>query len=120
MLNVVSNGTPFQDICVQNSGADIRHIRRNDSPLESRHINVTEGSEPAEAVGTRPYVNDNHHQATRTVANNFNIVVIVPNGITEIIESTGRTILGIQWRPDGLPDDPKQGKIFTNFFNKLR
>lgn len=28
--------------------------------------------------------------------------------------------LGIQWRPDKLLDDPKQEKIFTNFFDKLQ
>ena len=99
MLNVAFNGTLFQDIYVQNSGAGIQHIQKNDLSLESHHVNVTEESELAKAVGTHPYVNSNHHQAIKT---------------------TDQTMLGIQWRPDKLLDDPKQEKIFTNFFNKLK
>lgn len=115
MLNVAFNGTLFQDIYVQNSGAGIQHIQKNDLSLESHHVNVTEESELAKAVGTHPYVNSNHHQAIKTIANNFNIVATAPDGIIEAIESTDQTMLGIQWRPDKLLDDPKQEKIFTNF-----
>ena len=92
----------------------------NDLSLESHHVNVTEESELAKAVGTHPYVNSNHHQAIKTIANNFNIVATAPDGIIEAIESTDQTMLGIQWRPDKLLDDPKQEKIFTNFFDKLQ
>ena len=120
MLNVAFNGTLFQDIYVQNSGAGIQHIQKNDLSLESHHVNVTEESELAKAVGTHPYVNSNHHQAIKTIANNFNIVATAPDGIIEAIESTDQTMLGIQWRPDKLLDDPKQEKIFTNFFDKLQ
>ena len=60
MLNVAFNGTIFQDIYVQNSGAGIQHIQKNDLSLESHHVNVTEESELAKAVGTHPYVNSNH------------------------------------------------------------
>ena len=119
MLNVAFNGTLFQDIYAQNSGAGVQHIQPNDLSLESHHVNVTDESELAKAVGTHPYVNSNHHQAIKTIANNFNIVATAPDGIIEAIESTDQTMLGIQWRPDKLLNDPKQEKIFTNFFEKL-
>ena len=119
MLNVAFNGTLFQDIYAQNSGAGVQHIQPNDLSLESHHVNVTDESELAKAVGTHPYVNSHHHQAIKTIANNFNIVATAPDGIIEAIESTDQTMLGIQWRPDKLLNDPKQEKIFTNFFEKL-
>ena len=103
----------------QNSGAGVQHIQPNDLSLESHHVNVTDESELAKAVGTHPYVNSHHHQAIKTIANNFNIVATAPDGIIEAIESTDQTMLGIQWRPDKLLNDPKQEKIFTNFFAKL-
>lgn len=119
MLNVAFNGSLFQDIYAQNSGAGIQHVQPTDLSLQSHHVNVTEESELAKAVGTHPYVNSHHHQAIKTIANNFNIVGTAPDGIIEAIESTDQTMIGIQWRPDKLLNDATQEKIFTNFFNKL-
>lgn len=116
MLNVAFGGSLFQDIYGQNSGAGIQHVQKTQLDQASHHVNVTAESKLNQAVGSHPYVNSNHHQAIKKVADNFNIVATAPDGIIEAIESSDQSMTGLQWRPDKL-DDENQSKIFEQFFN---
>lgn len=119
ILNTAFNGSLFQDIYGQNSGAGIQHIQPTPLTQASHHVNVTPESELYKAVGPHPYVNSLHHQAIKKVADNFNIVATAPDGIIEAIESNDGLMQGIQWRPDKLTTDKTEEKIFTDFFEKL-
>lgn len=120
ILNVAFDGSLFQDIYIQNSGAGIQHVQNSSLDLASHHVNVTPESQLAQAVGSHPYVNSSHHQAIKKVADNFNIVASAPDGIVEAIESSDGTMQGIQWRPDKMLNDPAEVKIFTQFLSKIQ
>lgn len=60
-------------------------------------------------------VNSNHHQGIRRLGENLEVGAVAADGLMEAIYSTKhKFVLGIQWHPERLDDEPSQ-KIFQQF-----
>lgn len=60
-----------------------------------------EGSTIRGALGARPEVVSDHHQAVRRVGRGLRVTATAPDGLPEAIEVPGRRLaLGLQWHPE--------------------
>lgn len=64
-------------------------------------------------------VNSYHHQAVKDVPKDFKVLYKNEETI-EMIESTTKPILGVQWHPEKSIDDEHSQVIFNYFFNYLK
>ena len=82
-------------------GGDLdQHIEdhRGDRP---HAVNTEAGSAIRGALGERPVVVSDHHQAVRRLGRGLRVTALAPDGIPEAIEVPGRRLaLGLQWHPE--------------------
>ena len=66
------------------------------------HVVATEaGSAIRGALGPRPEVVSDHHQAVRRLGRGLRVTALAPDGLPEAIEVPGRRLaLGLQWHPE--------------------
>jgi putative glutamine amidotransferase len=82
----------------------------------SRHeVAVEAGTRMREILGTgRPTVNSWHHQAIGRVAEGLRVTALSPDGVIEGVESVRhRWVVGVQWHPERMQDDPRQRHLFS-------
>lgn len=64
-------------------------------------VTTASGSAIRAALGPRPQVVSDHHQAVRTLGRGLRVTATAPDGIAEAIEVPGRRLaLGLQWHPE--------------------
>ena len=75
-----------------------------------------------EIVGQAELEGDSsHHQAVSCVGPNLRVSAVATDGVIEAVEGTGEAfVLGVQWHPERLPDDPVQGRLFEAFVAAAR
>ena len=86
-------------------------------PLLSLHSHVVTKVENfglAKLLPDEFVTNSYHHQAVKDIPNDFKIL-FKNNDTIEMIESTKKPILGVQWHPEKSIDD-KYSKIIFNYF----
>lgn len=57
-----------------------------------------------------------HHQAIRDCPPSLRITATAPDGVIEAVErSNGAVVVGVQWHPEWMPDDPSQRRLLSSF-----
>ncbi len=111
VLNVSLGGTLIQDISSQVKGS-IKHDwdRKSYPPWTPVHkVFVEEGSLLHEVVGrTVLEVNSYHHQAVLETGEGLKTSARSEDGIIEAVEMEEGFVLGVQWHPEGMRDEPSR------------
>jgi putative glutamine amidotransferase len=117
-LNVACGGPLWQDIGAQVPGA-LDHKHQPDQPYDhlSHLVTIERGSRLAEIVGAGELeVNSLHHQAPKEAGHGLRAVAWAPDGVIEGLEGTHDAwIIGVQWHPEWLLDDPRMLSILQAF-----
>jgi putative glutamine amidotransferase len=104
VLNVHRGGTLIRDLATAGfSGHDVY----GDSPAEIRHrLAVAPGTRLHHLVGDHTDVNSYHHQAIDRLGAGLVVTARAPDGVIEAVEDPDRPVLGVQWHPEWLVDEP--------------
>ncbi|ASJ00610.1 gamma-glutamyl-gamma-aminobutyrate hydrolase family protein [Thermococcus gorgonarius] len=116
IMNVAMDGTLYQDIASEIPKA-IKHdwdIRQTNPHQRLHGIRLKTASKVYEAIKdylevsstneTFIHVNSFHHQAVKKVGEGFKPIAFSIDGITEAIEREEGFYVGVQWRPEYLPE----------------
>jgi putative glutamine amidotransferase len=130
ILNVHLKGSLIQDI------PDIRPDRPQAVPHgtidlaagakggDQQHDAVlSEGSVLAKLAGsTSAHINSSHHQAIDQPGEKLRVTAHAPDGTIEGVEWTGDSnwVVGVQWHPERMPDDPFAQRLFQQFVAAAR
>ena len=121
VLNVALGGSLYQDL--PSDGDFFSHSKSN-YPLNrvSHHVKVEKDSLLYDITGIEDMgVNSFHHQAVKDVAPGLRATAVSPDGVIEALETEDSVsegscfLLGLQWHPEKMYDDPVQKKIFDRF-----
>ena len=120
LLGVIFGGELHQDLAACAPGSE-RHRPAEGETLRHRVL-VMPGTRLWEIVGQAELeVNSSHHQAVSCVGPNLRVSAVATDGVIEAVEGTGEAfVLGVQWHPERLPDDPVQGRLFEAFVAAAR
>ncbi|WP_040984830.1 gamma-glutamyl-gamma-aminobutyrate hydrolase family protein [Oceanobacillus jeddahense] len=124
ILNVVTGGTMYQDLDSQYPDQLIQHTQKAAFHHRSHSIKITPSTLLGKLVQTeKMMVNSYHHQANRSLAENFMVSATAEDGVMEAFESKiHRFVLGVQWHPEGLinlSDDPSRN-IYQGFIQACK
>jgi putative glutamine amidotransferase len=127
ILNVHLNGTLVQDIPAEKPGS-LRH-GNTDLPAgmatgDARHPAMfTPNSRLASLnQGIEAEINSSHHQAIDKPGERLRVTAKASDGTIEGVEWTGDSnwIVGVQWHPERMPDDPLAERLFADFVAAAR
>ncbi len=109
LLNVAHGGTLVQDLPTQHDGA-LAHQQPDDPRKPSHAVRVETGSLLHRICETEALqVNSTHHQAVAKLGAGLDVIARAPDGVVEAIQSHQlRFVLGVQWHPESLSDDPSR------------
>jgi putative glutamine amidotransferase len=113
LLNVAFGGTLYQDIG-SNLPCTIQHVQKR-TPSEASHTVELVADTSLQQLMADSTLNANsfHHQAIKKVAPGFRISALSKDGVIEGIENEGQLkILGVQWHPELMTDQPKMMALF--------
>jgi putative glutamine amidotransferase len=130
ILNVHLHGSLIQDI------PDVRPDRPQAVPHGTTDLaaGATGGDQHHDAVlsagsllaklagaSTAP-VNSSHHQAIDQPGEKLRVTAHAPDGTVEAVEWTGDSnwVVGVQWHPERMPDDPLAQRLFQQFVAAAR
>jgi putative glutamine amidotransferase len=67
-------------------------------------------------------INSSHHQAIDKPGENLRVAAHAPDGTIEAVEWTGSPnwVVGVQWHPERMPDDPLTQRLFQQFVAAAR
>ena len=73
-------------------------------------------------------VNTSHHQSIRDIGRGLRVASKAPDGVIEAVEhelherneTPKHWVVGVQWHPERMPDDPFAQKLFTDFVHAAR
>ncbi|MFA6627805.1 MAG: gamma-glutamyl-gamma-aminobutyrate hydrolase family protein, partial [Bacilli bacterium] len=99
-INVFLGGSLIQDIGQSHSG-----VRHNVHCLPNRLLNFPSVFE----------TNSWHHQALKKTAPDLEVIAVSDENIIEAFIHAYLPIIGIQWHPEMLPEDPQSIHIFDTF-----
>lgn len=116
MLNVVSGGTLYQNINIQNKDT-IKHHSPATAPRSTveHDINITPDSMLARIIGaTQIGINSQHNQGVKDPAPGLKITALAgPDRIIEAMEVPDHPFgLGVQWHPEELPNRDDTLRLF--------
>lgn len=118
ILNVHQGGTMYQDIYEQMGNVIIGHSQQAMREFPSHEVAIVEGTKLYEIIGEKTIrTNSFHHQANKTLPDNFVASASTSDGLIEAIESIDHDFLiGLQWHPEDLyNNDIASQKIFRAF-----
>jgi len=96
LLNVFFSGTLWQDIPSQTG---IAHDK------QFHFVNATGGA-VRDLFGDRFMVNSFHHQAVRAPGDGLEVTAKSDDGIIEAVEHRALPVMGVQWHPERMLDQP--------------
>jgi putative glutamine amidotransferase len=130
ILNVHLKGSLIQDI------PDVRPTRQHAVPHgttdlaagakggdQAHDAVLTAGSVLARLAGsTTSHINSSHHQAIDQPGEKLRVTAHAPDGTIEGVEWTGDSnwVVGVQWHPERMPDDPFAQRLFQQFVAAAR
>lgn len=109
-------------------GGTLRSLREDDA-LEKAHfgwsghaVEVENGSSLATYLGTAQLENVEsfHGQAVDRVGDGLRAVAKAADGVVEAVESQDAWIVGVQWHPELVLDDPEQQRLVEAFVEAAR
>lgn len=105
VLNVVLQGTLWQDLPSQRPGA-VEHRQSGAWHSTAHQVRVAPDSRLAAIVGVDSFeVNSFHHQAVRELGSGLRATAWAPDGVVEAVEAESGWVMGVQWHPERHPDD---------------
>jgi putative glutamine amidotransferase len=115
----VARRTPLLAICrglqvanVALGGSLVQHVDGHGGDVHHR-VRVDAGSRLSGALGaTALDANSQHHQAVKDVGDRLRAVAWADDGTIEGVESDELPILGVQWHPELLLDQPEHAGLF--------
>ena len=120
MINAGFGGTLIQDLPAQ---VGVCHRQDDKDGPYSHSVHITPNTRLSGILGVSELkVNSYHHQAIDRVAHGFKVCARALDGTVEGIESAApaQFILGVQWHPEMLPEDPASRAIFASFMDAVR
>ena len=127
ILNVHLRGTLIQDIRRKTPEA-LPHghtdLPPGDRKGDARH--VVSFAPDSRLAGlnraTGAEINSSHHQAIEKPGERLRVTAQAPDGIIEAVEWTGDSnwVVGVQWHPERMPDDPLAQRLFQDFVAAAR
>jgi len=126
LLNVYQGGKLIQDLRAE-TGTTTPH-RKKDTVPEAKEdpihgVAFESGTRLALIAGkTEAVINSSHHQAIAEPGKNLRVTARAPDGIVEGVEWTGDSnwVVGVQWHPERMPDDPFAQRLFQQFVAAAR
>ena len=119
VINVGFGGTLIQDLPSQKG---VNHRQDDANGRYSHDVAIEPGTRLRGCVGKDTLrVNSYHHQAIDAAAEGFRVNARAADGTVEGIESAGpgQFILGVQWHPEMILDDPAAMAIFRAFMGAV-
>ncbi len=115
LLNVHLGGTLDQH--VSDDPAHINHDTGMPSPKPVHNTAVEPESKLAEIFGaTSLEVNSHHHQGVARLGEGLDPVAWSDDGVLEAFIARGYAwVVGVQWHPEAMPEEPLQQRLFTSF-----
>jgi putative glutamine amidotransferase len=122
VINVALGGTLIQDIPSLVSAPLVHSHRPVTYPSDGHTVHIDPDSRLADILGsTQLEVNTLHHQAVEQLAPGLCVTAHAPDGVVEGIEMRGkRFLVGVQWHPEIMFDDPHMQRIFSAFVEAAR
>ncbi len=121
VLNVAFGGSLYQDL--ESVGLPGHNIRTTPRELAVHRVDITDRDSIlyrifGETVGTNSF----HHQAVRAAGEKTRITAMSEDGVVEGIEVSGGHpfVVGVQWHPEKMYNDPIQHKLFNAFIDACR
>ncbi len=120
LLAVLLGGALHQDLAA--CAPDAEPHRTPEGETLRHLVRVTPGTRLWEIVREEEFeVNSHHHQAISVVGPKLRVAAVAADGVIEAVEGTGEAfVLGVQWHPERLRDDPVRGKLFEAFVEAAR
>jgi putative glutamine amidotransferase len=115
LLNVSLGGTLFQDITAQ--------LKVKSHRNKIHKVYISEGSALYQIVSkSNITVNSFHHQAIKKLGRELKISAKTSDGIIEAVEPKDRTrfVIGVQWHPERMPDNPIMTRLFSALVKAAR
>lgn len=122
ILNVFRHGTLVQDVPSE-TNSQVRHGKTDlgaaatTGDLEHR-AHILAGSKLAKLSGSAQVViNSSHHQAIDKPGQDLTVSCRSDDAVIEGVEWADKTrwIIGVQWHPERMPEDPLARKLFEEF-----
>ena len=127
ILNVHQGGTLVQDIAAEKPGTYAHgktDLAASATKGDLEHeATLAAGSELEKLAGTEQVrINSSHHQAIDKPGYKLRVAVRGTDGIIEGVEldSPEDWVVGVQWHPERMPDDPFARKLFEDFVSAAR
>jgi putative glutamine amidotransferase len=130
LLNVHLKGSLIQDIpdmrpdrpqAVPHGTTDLSAGAKGDD--QQHDAVLSPGSLLAKLAGsTSAHINSSHHQAIDKPGEKLRVTAHAPDGTIEAVEWTGDSnwVVGVQWHPERMPDDPFAQHLFQQFVAAAR
>lgn len=126
-LNVYLGGSLIQDIPAEKPGA-LRHgntdlppgVVKGDAQHQVKFIANSRLATLNGGLDGR--INSSHHQSIDLPGKDLRVTSMAPDGIVEGVEWTGdkNWIVGVQWHPERMANDPLAKKLFADFVAAVR
>ena len=120
MINIAAGGTLYHDLATERPKADKHDFFGvgEERKVIRHNIFVEADSYLGEALGEIVGVNSMHHQAVKEIGDRLRATAISEDGLIEGIEGIGdEFVLGCQWHPEELMDDPRQSQLLADFID---
>jgi len=130
ILNVHQKGSLIQDIpavrpdrphAVAHGATDLAAGAHSGDQYHNAEF--APGSLLAQLAGlSSAQINSSHHQAIYQPGEKLRVTAKAPDGIIEGVEWTGDSnwIVGVQWHPERMPEDPFAQRLFRQFVSAAR
>jgi putative glutamine amidotransferase len=127
ILNVHQGGSLVQDIPAEKPGTNAHGKTDLAAGSNSRDLEhgatLADGSQLQKLAGaTHVQINSSHHQSIERPGEKLRVTARGTDGIIEGVElqSPDDWVVGVQWHPERMPDDPFAQKLFADFVHAAR
>lgn len=122
LLNVALGGNLYQDLSCRKA-PNISHLQYIDRSFAFHKVLLEKGSIIQGIFGKDSiYTNSLHHQALKKVAPGLRVTGVTADGLVEAVEGETIPVLGVQWHPEDMVDNPKNefmNALFLYFIEEM-
>lgn len=113
-INVALGGSLYQDLASELPHA-IEHRQSALKEIGGHAVAIRSGTKLKTIIGKASLeVNSTHHQAVKRTGRGLVVSATAPDGVIECIESLDHSfVLGVQWHPESLIDNPPQRRLYV-------
>lgn len=121
LLNVLQNGTLYQDIETDYE-TSIEHLVLKNRNEPAHDVTLIENHFVTDILGEKLEVNSLHHQSIHNLGTDLEVIGQSPDGIIEVIAINGKNnVVGVQWHPEMMYKHSEHAvKIFNWLISKAK